>query len=84
MLLTGVRPKPGFGPSEVRTWVKFSKFQPGKTSDLYANGPESFPPGYFTHFGCPTSKNYESLNLTVVRPNGALDRYATKTWVRSF
>ncbi len=56
VLLTNVRPKPGFGPFEVRPLVKFSKFLPGETSDLYANGPESFPPRFFTHFGRPTSR----------------------------
>ncbi len=35
--------------------------------DLYANGPKSFPPGFFTHFWRLTAKNYESVFLTVVR-----------------
>ncbi len=45
-------------------------------SDLYANG---LPPRFFTHFGHPTAESYESVFLTVVRPNGACDRRATKT-----
>ncbi len=60
VLLTGVRPKPGFGPFEMRPWVKCSKFWPGETSDLYTNGPGNFSPGFFTHFGRPTAENYES------------------------
>ncbi len=50
-------------------------------SGLYANG---LPLGFFTHFGRPTAKNYESIFLTVLRPNGAFDWCATKTWVPSF
>ncbi len=38
-----------------------------ETSYLYANGPDSFSPGFFTDFGRPTAKNYESVFLTVVR-----------------
>ncbi len=68
--LTGVRPKSGFGHLEVRPWVKFSKFLPGETSELYTNGPESFRPGFFTPFWRATDRNYESAFLTVVRPNG--------------
>ncbi len=45
---------------------------------------DKFPPGFFTHFGRPTAENYESFFLTVVKPNGAFDQRATKTWVRSF
>ncbi len=66
------------------TWVKFSKFWPGDTSVLDANGSENFPLGFFTHFGRPTAENYESVFLTVVQPNGAFDRGAAKTWARSF
>ncbi len=84
MLLTGVRSKPGFGLFDVRPWVKFSKFWPGKTSDLYANGPESFPQKFFTTFGGPMAEIYESVFLTVVRPNGAFDWRATKIYVGSF
>ncbi len=84
VFLTGVRPTPGLGPFVVWLWINFSKFWPGKTSNLYANGPESFPPGFFTCFGRPTGKNYESVFLTVVRPSGAFDQCATKTRVRSF
>ncbi len=46
--------------------------------DLYANG---LPPGFFTHFGRPMVKNYESVFLTMVRPVDVFDRCATKTWV---
>ncbi len=72
VFFTDVRPQPGFGPFEVRSWVKFSKFLPGEPSDLYANGPESFPQGLFTHFRSRTVENYESVFLTVVQTNGAL------------
>ncbi len=64
VLFSSVRPKPGFGPFEVQPWVKFSKFWSGETWDLYANGPESFPPGFFTDFECPRAKNYESVFLS--------------------
>ncbi len=67
VILTGVRPKPGFGHFEVRPWVKFLKFWPGETSDLYANGPESSPPGFFTPFWDPMAGNYESGFLTGLR-----------------
>ncbi len=67
VLLTGVRPKPGFRHFEVRPWVKFSKFWPGETSDLYANGSESFPPGFFTPFWGPMAGNYESVFSTGVQ-----------------
>ncbi len=79
-----MRPKFEFGIFVVRLWVKFSKFRSVETSDLYANGPESFPPGFFTYLGRPTAKNYESVFLTVVRPNGAFERRTTKTRIRSF
>ncbi len=84
VLLTSVRPKPAFGPFVVRLWVKFSKFWPGETSDLYANSRESFPPGFFNYFGSPTAKNYDSVFLIVVRPNASFDQRATKTRIRSF
>ncbi len=93
MLLTSVRPQNGAfddvrpkrsGIFVVRPWVKLSKFFPRETSELYANGPESFPPGIFTHFGRPTAENYELDFLTVVRPNRAFDQRATKTWFRFF
>ncbi len=53
ILLTAVRPKPGSGPFEMRPWVKFSKFWPGETSDLYAIGPEGFPTWIFYPFWAP-------------------------------
>ncbi len=83
VLLNGVRPKPGFGPFEVRPWIKFSKFWPGETSDLYANGPKSFLPGFFTYFRRPMAKitdrsfwplcdqNLCLVFLTIVRPEKA-------------
>ncbi len=43
-----------------------------------------FPPEFFTHFGHPTAENYDSVFLIALRPNGDLDRRATKTWARSF
>ncbi len=54
------------------------KILPGETSDLYTNGPESFLPKFFTNFGRPMAENYESIFLTVVRPNGAFDLRATR------
>ncbi len=78
VLLGGVRPKPKFDPFVMRLWIKFSKFRPGKTSDLYANGPESFPLGFLTYFGRPRTKNYESVLLTGVRPKpgfGTFDQW---------
>ncbi len=58
LLLIGVRLKTVFGPFEVRPWVKFSKFWHGENSDLYVNGTESFPPGFFIHFGRQTAENW--------------------------
>ncbi len=96
VFLTVVRPNGAFDrratetwvrPFEVRPWVKFLKCWPGETSDLYANGPESFPTGIFTHFGRATAKNYESVFLTVVRPKprfGPFDRRATISLSRYF
>ncbi len=80
MLLTGVRPKPGFDPFVLRPFVKFSKFWPGETSNLCVNGPESFPSGFFTHFGRHATENHKSAFLTCVRPNSDFDWRATKTW----
>ncbi len=47
-------------------------------------GPESFPPGFFTSFWRLMAGNYESVFLTVMRPNGAFDQRATKIYVWSF
>ncbi len=58
VFLTCLRPELMFGPFEVR-WVKFLKFWPGETSDLYDSGAESFPPRFFTHFGCPTARKLQ-------------------------
>ncbi len=80
VLLTGVRPKPGFGTFVVRLWVKFSKFWPEETSDLYANGPESFPLGVFTYFAGPHDQKLRFGILTGVRPKpgfAPFDRHAT-------
>ncbi len=84
VFLTSVQPKPGFGPFEVQPCVKCSEFGPRVTLNLYANGPECFPPGFFTRFGRSTAKNYESVFLTSLRPNDAFHRHATKIWVLSF
>ncbi len=54
------------------------KILPGETSDLYANGAESSLPKCFTNFGRPMAKNYESVFLTIVRPNGTFDLRATR------
>ncbi len=90
VLLTGVRPKPGFGHFEVRPWVKFSKFWLREISDLYANGPESFPPKFLTLFGAPrpeiTTRSFwpscdQMVPLTGVRPKsmfGLFDHCATR------
>ncbi len=56
VLLTDVRPKPGFGPFVVRLWVKFSKFRPVETSDLYANGPEVSLQNFLLILGTPLPK----------------------------
>ncbi len=78
VLLTSVQPngafdrratKTWFGHFEVRSWVTLSKFWPEETSNLYANGPESFPPRGITQFGRLTGKNFDSVFLTKVRPN---------------
>ncbi len=55
----------------------FSKFWPVETLDLYANGPESFPPGFLTYFGfwAPHGQKFQ-IDL--------FDRRATKTRVWSF
>ncbi len=69
-------------PAHHTRWVKIENFdQEYFASDLYAN---HLLPGFFTHFGRPTAGNYESVFLTVVRPTGAFDLRATKTWVRFF
>ncbi len=39
--------------------------------ELDASGSGSFTPGFFTHFGRPTGKNFDSVVLTKVRPNGS-------------
>ncbi len=49
-----------------------------------ASGPESIPPGNFTHFCRPTVKKYESVFLTIVRVNGGFDHPATKIHVQLF
>ncbi len=74
--LTGVQPKPGFGPFVMWPWVKFSKFWHRETLDLYANGPKNFPSGFFTHFRRFKAENYELVFLTAVWRNGAFDRPA--------
>ncbi len=44
--------------SKIFTWRQY--FVPV----LDASGAESFPPGFFTHFGRPTVKNFDSVFLT--------------------
>ncbi len=34
--------------------------------ELDASGPESFPPGFYTHFYSPTVENFDSVFLTKV------------------
>ncbi len=53
---------------------QISKFFPWRVyfgPELNASGPKSFPPGFFTHFGRPTAKNFDSVFLTELRPNGS-------------
>ncbi len=69
---------------------QISKFFPWReyfAPELYACEPKSFPPGFFTHFGRPTDKNYDSVSLTEVRPNGSNFQnfhleivFRSKTW----
>ncbi len=66
------------------TGLNFQNFDLERTPHLYANGPGSFPPGFFTPFWRPMAGNYESIFLTIVQPNGAFDRHTTKIYVRSF
>ncbi len=93
VILTGVRLNGAFDRRATKTWVRsfwgatvgqIFEILACRDSDLYANCPECFPPGFFTQFGRPTAKNYESVYSTVMRPNGAFDRRATKTWFGSF
>ncbi len=92
-LLTVVRPNGAFDQCATKTWVRsfwgatmvqISKIFSWRAFRPLRNGPESFPPRFFTHFGGLTAKNYESVFLTGMRPNGAFDRRATKSWVWSF
>ncbi len=53
-------------------------------SELYPCGAWSFFLQFFTRFERSTDENYESVFLTIVRPNDTFDRRATKTWVWSF
>ncbi len=61
---------------KIFTWSDFS--------DIYANGPLSVPLEFFAHFGRPMAENYDSVFLTIMRPNGAFDYRATNMYVRSF
>ncbi len=56
VLLTSVWPKSGFGPFEVSLRIKFLKFWPGETSNLYGNGPKSFPKGFLPILAAPLLK----------------------------
>ncbi len=42
---------------------KFFHWREYFTPELDANGRESFPPGFFTHFGRPIAKNFDSVFL---------------------
>ncbi len=58
-------------------WVKFPNFFSGDSiSDLNLTPVvQSFPPGFFTHFGRPISKNFDSVFLTKVRPMGQISKF---------
>ncbi len=89
VFLTGVRPNGAFDRHVTKTWIRsFYGATMGQIFEIltyrYFDGPESFPPEFFTYFGHPTAENYESVFLTVVRLNDAFDQCATKTGVRSF
>ncbi len=50
---------------------QISKFFPRRENfapEHTTSGLESIPPGNFTHFGHPTAENFDSVFLTVVRP----------------
>ncbi len=87
VFLTVVRPNGTFDQFATKTWVR--SFWGATMSQIFvtltwrdfkpfANGPENFPPGFFTSFWRPTTGNYESVFLTGVWPNGAFDRHTTK------
>ncbi len=54
-------------------WVKFPQFSPGEgisIRNLTPVVPKIYlQEGFFTHFGRPTAKNFDSVSLTKVRPN---------------
>ncbi len=86
LFLTGVRPESEIiilsdqmgQISKFFPWIEY--FAP----KLDASGPESFSPGIFNYFGCPTAENFDLVFLTSVRVNGAFDRRATKVYVLPF
>ncbi len=82
--LTGVWPKPIFGPFKVRPGHIVKMLTRRDFEDLYANGVKSFPTEFFIHFGRPTAENYNSVILSGVRPNGDFDRRATRIYIWSF
>ncbi len=54
---------------------QISKFLPWRENfalEHDASGLESIPPGNFTHFGRPTPENFDSVFLTVVRPESGI------------
>ncbi len=55
----------------------------GFATELYASGAK-FVLKIFYPFWAPTTENYELVFLIAVRPNGASDRCAPKTCIRSF
>ncbi len=62
-------------------WVKIENFDQERVFrfDLCVNG---LPPGFFTHFGRPTAENYESVFLSVVRPNPGFGPFEVRPWVQ--
>ncbi len=73
VLLTGLRPKPGFDPFEVRPWVKFSKFLPGEIWTFTPMVPKFFLQDFLPILGAPRPKIMNRYFVIVVRPNGAFD-----------
>ncbi len=70
-------------PTHHTRWVKIENFYQER---VFRSGPlrQWYPSRNFYPFWAPVAKNYESVFLTVLWPNGAFDRRATKTWVPSF
>ncbi len=94
VFLTGMRPDGAFDRRATKTWVRsfwgatmsqiFKNFYQERFRTFTPIVPKVFFQDFFTPFWCAMAGNYESVFLTVVWPNGAFDRCATKTWVRLF